>query len=85
MKEKPEQADRYINGGFMVINRRFIDVYCEGDADKIMLERAPLERAALDGELMLFRHHRFWQCMDTARDWELLDTLAKQDVVPWQC
>lgn len=85
MKEKPDQADRYINGGFMVINRRFIDRYCDGDADRVMLERAPLERAALDGELMLFRHHGFWQCMDTARDWELLDALAKQDVVPWQC
>lgn len=83
MHEKPDQADRYINGGFMVMNRRFIDLYCGGDADAVMLERAPLERAALDGELMLYRHHGFWQCMDTARDWLLLDTLATQDEVPW--
>lgn len=84
MREKPNQTDRYINGGFMVINRRFIDRYCGGDADAVMLERAPLETAALDGELMLYRHHGFWQCMDTARDWSLLDGLAKQDDVPWQ-
>lgn len=83
MHEKPDQTDRYINGGFMVMNRRFIDLYCGGDADAVMLERAPLERAALDGELMLYRHHGFWQCMDTARDWLLLDTLATQDEVPW--
>jgi len=85
MQEKPEQADRYINGGFMVLNRQFIERYCVGDADAVMLEREPLEQAALDGELMLFRHHDFWQCMDTARDWELLDKLARQEIVPWQC
>jgi glucose-1-phosphate cytidylyltransferase len=83
MHEKPDQSDRYINGGFMVINRRFVDQYCKGNADAVMLERAPLERAALDGELMLFRHLGFWQCMDTARDWSVLDTLAKQEEVPW--
>lgn len=84
IREKPVQTDRYINGGFMVINRRFIERYCGGDADSVMLEHAPLETAALDGELMMYRHHGFWQCMDTARDWTLLDRVAKQDDVPWQ-
>jgi glucose-1-phosphate cytidylyltransferase len=85
LKEKPDQTDRYVNGGFMVLERDFVDRYCaiEG-ADEIMLERAPLERAAVDGELMIYRHHGFWQCMDTMRDWELLNKLAKQDIVPWQ-
>lgn len=85
MMEKPDQTDRYINGGFMVLDRAFVDRYCtmEG-ADDIMLERAPLESAARDGELMMFRHDGFWQCMDTLRDWELLNRLAKKDDVPWE-
>ena len=85
LMEKPETTDRYINGGFMVLDREFVRRYCEvPDADNIMLERAPLERAALDGELMMFQHSGFWQCMDTARDWELLEKLAGQAKAPWQ-
>jgi glucose-1-phosphate cytidylyltransferase len=85
LREKPEATDRYINGGFMVLDRQFVDRYCDvPDADNIMLERAPLERAAVDGELMMFPHHGFWQCMDTARDWELLEKLAAGPKAPWQ-
>jgi len=84
LMEKPDQTDRYINGGFMVLERGFIDRYCSGpDIDDVMLERAPLEQAALDGELMMYRHAGFWQCMDTMRDWEHLNRLAEQDDVPW--
>jgi glucose-1-phosphate cytidylyltransferase len=84
MTEKPDQTDRYINGGFMILSRSFIDGYCvSDDCDQVMLERAPLERSALDGELMMYRHNGFWQCMDTARDWELLNRLAGQSVLPW--
>jgi glucose-1-phosphate cytidylyltransferase len=85
LREKPEDTDRYINGGFMVLDRQFVDRYCVGpDADTTMLERTPFERAARDGELMMFRHDGFWQCMDTARDWELLDKLARQAKAPWE-
>ena len=84
LMEKPDQTDRYINGGYMVFERGFVDRYCAGpDVDGMMLERAPLENAAIDGELMMFRHDGFWQCMDTMRDWELLNRLAKQEDVPW--
>jgi glucose-1-phosphate cytidylyltransferase len=85
LTEKPDQIDRYINGGFMVLDRKFIDRYCiVPDCDNIMLERAPFEQAARDGELMMFRHSGFWQCMDTARDWELLDGLARLPKAPWE-
>jgi glucose-1-phosphate cytidylyltransferase len=33
---------------------------------------------------MVYRHDGFWQCMDTPRDWELLDHLAKQAKAPWE-
>jgi len=85
MMEKPEATDRYINGGFMVLEPEFVDRYCDVDgADDIMLERAPLEMAASDGELMMFRHDGFWQCMDTMRDWQLLNQLARSEPTPWE-
>ena len=47
-----------------------------------MLEREPLEKAAKMGELMAYRHEGFWQCMDTKRDLELLESLWAKGA-PW--
>lgn len=85
MQEKPTVSDRYINAGFMVFDRGFIDRFIPEDADEMMLEREPLARAAREGELALFRHPGFWQCMDTARDWSLLNELWEGDRAPWKC
>ncbi len=46
MQEKPMDSDRYINGGFMVMEKAFIDKYLAGVDDTTMLERGPFESAA---------------------------------------
>lgn len=84
MREKPMDSDRYINGGFMVMEKAFIDKYLSGVEDTTMLERGPFEAAAAGGEMMMYRHNRFWQCVDTARDWELLNRLWKSGEAPWR-
>lgn len=81
--EKPQRSDRYINGGFMVMQRDFARDFIEPYGDNVMLEREPFEKAAEAGEMMLFRHEGFWQCMDTMRDWELLNTIWDQGNAPW--
>ena len=83
MQEKPTVSDRYINGGFMVMRRQFIERFIGADADDVMLEREPLASAATAGELALYRHGGFWQCMDTARDWALLNQLWDSGTAPW--
>lgn len=83
MNEKPMASDRYINGGFMVLKKTFIDTFLAGDVDGIMLEREPMREAAKAGEMMLFRHNGFWQCMDTLRDWEHLNGLWAGGEAPW--
>jgi glucose-1-phosphate cytidylyltransferase len=83
MQEKPTVSDRYINGGFMIFERAFLDRFVGADPDQVMLERQPLADAAKAGELMLYRHGGFWQCMDTARDWALLNELWRSDKAPW--
>ena len=55
--------------------------YIEGD--HVPFERAPLQGLAKDGELMAYRHHSFWQCMDTLRDKHLLQTLWDAGTAPW--
>lgn len=84
MKEKPVRSDRYINGGFMAIRREFIASQLAQLPASAMLEREPFEKAATDGEMMMFKHNDFWQCMDTARDWELLNSLWSSDGTPWR-
>jgi glucose-1-phosphate cytidylyltransferase len=83
MQEKPVASDRYINGGFMVVKRAFIDRFLAGDMDEVMLEREPFAAAAQAGEMMIYRHDSFWQCMDTLRDWELLNGLWDGGRPPW--
>ena len=36
------------------------------------------------GKLTAFKHHGFWQCMDTMRDKEYLKKLLKEKNAPWK-
>ncbi len=78
-QEKPQLHDGWINGGYFVIEPEFFDLI---DGDETLLEREPLERASKAGELMAYCHDGFWQCMDTKRDHELLESLWSKGA-PW--
>ena len=82
--EKPLESgvSDYINGGFFVLNREFFN-YLDSDKSCI-LEREPLEGLAKDGELVAYRHDGYWQCMDTYRDWLLLEDLWQSGDAPWK-
>jgi glucose-1-phosphate cytidylyltransferase len=84
--EKPEGPgsgpEKYINGGYMVMNRAIFDrVRAEDSCD---LEYGPLEQLADEGELMVYRHHGFWSCMDTLRDTEYLNKLWAENRAGWK-
>jgi glucose-1-phosphate cytidylyltransferase len=81
-REKPSHRDRLVNGGFFVFNRRFFEYLT--DDENCVLEQAPLETLAADGELMVFKHRRFWQCMDTYRDYKYLNDLWAKENPPWK-
>ncbi len=78
-QEKPQMQDGWINGGYFVIEPEFFDLI---HGDDTLLEREPLEQAAKAGELMAYKHEGFWQCMDTKRDHELLESLWAKGA-PW--
>ena len=73
-REKSKLDEGWINGGFFVINSKFIDYI---DNSSTFLERSPLEKAAKQRKLFAFKHDGFWQCMDTKRDKDNLDFLFK--------
>jgi glucose-1-phosphate cytidylyltransferase len=81
--EKPQVTESFINGGFFVLEPAFIDRYLADD-DSLTLEREPLQRAALDGELMMFAHTGFWQPMDTYREWKMLDEMWEAGTAEWK-
>ncbi len=81
--EKPQVTQSFINGGFFVFEPEFIERYLT-DKDDLSLEREPLQRVAADGELMMFPHTGFWQCMDTYRDWKMLEDLWDGGSAEWR-
>lgn len=81
-EEKPAQADGFINGGFMVVDRRFLADYLPADRD-VFFEREPMERCAADGKMRVYRHNGFWQCMDNQREYQFLNSLWSAGTAPW--
>jgi len=79
--EKPQAAEGWINGGFFVFEP---GVFRYLSDDQTILERAPLEQLASDGQLMAFRHAGFWQPMDTLREKQLLESLWASGQAPWK-
>ena len=48
-----------------------------------MLEREPLETIAKKSKLGAFKHDGFWQCMDSKRDHDLLQSLWAEGNQVW--
>lgn len=79
--EKPK-VQSLINGGFFVFERSFIDQIPD-DPDCI-LEREPLESLTKTGDLKVRKHDGFWQCMDTFKDFRMLNDLYDDGDPPWE-
>lgn len=62
-----------INGGFFVFNKEFFNFI--HDDPTIDLEKIPINSIVTKNELRVYRHKGFWQCMDTYRDYQLLNNL----------
>lgn len=81
IKEKLDTANKFINGGFFVINKKALNYVTSLDQQ---WEKEPLSKISEDGELMAFKHRGFWKAMDHLRDKNQLDELACLDSPPWQ-
>ncbi|MFT6619145.1 MAG: glucose-1-phosphate cytidylyltransferase [Limisphaerales bacterium] len=80
-KEKPERESIYISGGFFVFEKS-VGNYLKGD--NCILEKQPMEEITSSGQLRAFKHHGFWQCMDTYREQQMLDGMWNAGNAPWK-
>lgn len=80
--EKPQTEKGYINGGFMALSKSFIGKYLSDSKDSFF-EQEPMRNAVADGEMAAYLHKGYWQCMDTQREYQILNDLWKKGNAPW--
>ena len=79
-REKSQLDEGWINGGFFVMKRKFIDFI---DDNSTILEKKPLELMSKKNELLAYKHYGFWQCMDHLTDKKYLESLFESKTAPW--
>ena len=81
--EKPDGDGNWINGGFFICEPKVFD-YLDGDMDDIMWEESPLIELTNDNELVAYKHHGFWKCMDALRDKNELEKIWDSGNAEWK-
>jgi glucose-1-phosphate cytidylyltransferase len=81
--EKPNISSGYINGGFMVFDTTRVWQYFRA-GDDLVLEGEVLTAMARDGQLGVFMHEGFWYCVDTPREFTILNKLWEEDKASWK-
>ena len=64
-------------GGFFIFKKEFFAFIPSNSTCD--LEKDPLENLTKKNQLAVYRHSDFWQCMDTYRDYLLLNNLWNKD------
>ena len=72
-------TDRWVNGGFYVMNQRIFDYLHPGED----LVAEPFERLIKDRALIGYKYDGFWTAMDTFKDKQRLEDLYAQGSAPW--
>ena len=80
-REKSSLDEGWINGGFFVMDPKIFN-YLKND--QTFLEREPLEIISKKKLLGGYKHKNFWQCMDTLRDKEVLETAFKKGLIKFE-
>lgn len=80
-KEKPQVSNGWINGGFFVAKKKFLNLI-KGNNE--ILEKRPLELACKKKQLVAYKHEGFWKCMDVKRDKDELQKIYTMNKFKWK-
>ena len=79
-REKSLKEDEWINAGFMVVNKKVLEML---ETNSGSFENEVLEKLTLSNELSSYKHYGFWQCMDFQNEREYLNKLIKENKASW--
>jgi glucose-1-phosphate cytidylyltransferase len=79
--EKKRSNSPWINGGFFVCSSEIFNYI---DNDNTVFESDVLEKLALENQLTSYKHHGFWECMDTLKDKNNLNNLWNNNQATWK-
>lgn len=80
-KMKNQRYERFINGGYMVFNRKifsYLNSYSE-----CRLESEVFSQLIKDKQLAIYPHHGFWRWLDTDRDYQYFNDLVDKNKMYW--
>tara|TARA_B100001123_G_scaffold352801_1_gene404488 strand:- start:619 stop:1272 length:654 start_codon:yes stop_codon:yes gene_type:complete len=75
-QEKQKDITKYINGGFFVFNYKIFNYLRNSNT---ILEEDVLTKLSSINQLQAFKHHGFWQSMDSLRDKLYLEEVWKKN------
>ncbi|HEX6522581.1 MAG TPA: sugar phosphate nucleotidyltransferase [Streptosporangiaceae bacterium] len=81
--EEPQAQRGLVSIGFFVLEKAAVERYIPADRD-VMFEEDPIRKLAADGELMAYRHDRYWQPVDTPKELALARSEWDSGNAPWK-
>jgi len=81
--EKPNVSMGLINGGFMIFDKSVIKKYFR-PGDDLILETEVLPQMVKDKKLGVYEHNGFWQCLDTPREYGILNHMWNSGKAVWK-
>jgi glucose-1-phosphate cytidylyltransferase len=80
-REKSMADNSMINAGYMVFQPEIFDYLKD---DTTIFEQDTFQKLVVNNQLMTYVHKGFWQCMDTLREKQKLETLLETGKAPWK-
>ena len=81
-EEKNQKNEGWVNGGFMILEPGVFNYF--NKKVNCVLERDVFNLLIKKQNLSAFKHNDFWQCMDTLREKNILNSLWKSNKAPWK-
>ncbi|MHA1547758.1 MAG: sugar phosphate nucleotidyltransferase [Alphaproteobacteria bacterium] len=75
LREKPRELDRWINGGFLVVEPKIFEYMDDPDQG---FETGVIQRLIKDGELAAYQHHGFWEGVDSSYDRDVVEAYYRE-------
>ena len=80
-REKELRSNEWVNGGFMIVNRKVLDLLTN---DSGTFENDVIKKLLISNDIGAYKHSGFWQCMDYRDEQKYLEDLIKNKKNVWR-